>query len=77
MAVDRQKKNFILGECKFKKRPFKLSELKAMQEKFKTNRSDAGKYYYLFSNSGFTKDVAAYADENKYIILVSSDDLFI
>ena len=54
-----------------------MSELKAMQEKFKTNRSDAGKYYYLFSNSGFTKDVAAYADENKYIILVSSDDLFI
>jgi len=76
MAVDREKKNFILGECKFKKTPFKLSELKATQEKFKTNKSDAGKYYYLFSKSGFTKDVVAYADKDKNIVLISLNELF-
>ncbi|MHB9128035.1 MAG: DUF234 domain-containing protein, partial [Candidatus Humimicrobiaceae bacterium] len=76
MAVDREKKNFILGECKFKNTPFKLSELKATQEKFKTNKSVARKYYYLFSKSGFTKDVVTYADADKSIMLVSLDELF-
>jgi AAA+ ATPase superfamily predicted ATPase len=76
MAVDREKKIFILGECKFKNTPFKLSEFKAMQEKFKINKSDAGKYYYLFSKSGFAEDLAACASENKNIILVPLDELF-
>ena len=76
MAVDREKKNFILGECKFKNTPFKLSELIATQEKFKTDKSVARKYYYLFSKSGFTKDVVAYADSDKSIMLVSLDELF-
>jgi len=35
------------------------------------------RYCYLFSKSGFTKDVAAYADADKNIILVSLDELFI
>lgn len=75
MAVDKDKDNFILGECKFKNSAFDLSELNDTIVKFKPKKKTAKVYYYLFSKSGFTDNVVTAAKE-KGIRLVTVDELF-
>lgn len=60
MAVDREQKQYILGECKFKNSPFCMSDYQHFVEKFKQN--DAVIYYYLFSKSGFSEEVLKEAE---------------
>jgi len=76
MAVDKDKDNFILCECKFKSSPFDMSELKSAMSKFKPKKHTAKIYYYLFSKSGFTSEVVKMADEN-YITLVNINEIFL
>lgn len=57
MATNWDHSAFLLGECKYKNRPFNLNELTAMREKFVPQKKDAKVYYYLFSRSGFTDEV--------------------
>ena len=57
MALDKERKQYILGECKYKNSPFAMSDLRRMQEKFVPKSQDVTLYYWLFSKGGFTKDV--------------------
>lgn len=75
MAVDKDKNNFILGECKFKNSAFDLSELNDTIVKFKPKKEAAKVYYYLFSKNGFTDNVITAAKE-KGIKLITVDELF-
>ena len=75
MATDRDKKNFLLGECKFKNAAFNLSEMNATLAKFKSKKKTVQLYYYLFSKSGFTDDVQKIAEEHG-IKLVALNDMF-
>lgn len=75
MATDRDKNNFLLGECKFKNAKFDHSELNMTIAKFVPKKKTAKVYYYLFSKSGFTADVKKASLQNE-IRLVNVDDMF-
>jgi hypothetical protein len=75
MATNRDKDNFLLGECKFKNTAFNLAELDATLTKFKPSKKAAKVYYYLFSKSGFTPDIHKTANK-KDIHLVHIDQMF-
>lgn len=63
LATDREKKNFLIGECKYKNAAFDASELQATIKKFTLGPKEANVYPYLFSKSGFTKEVMRIAPE--------------
>lgn len=75
MATDRDKNNFLLGECKFKNSAFDLLELNATLAKFKPKKKTAKMHYYLFSKSGFTQDVKKTSNQQD-IRLVAVDEMF-
>ena len=75
MARSKDKKEFLLGECKFKNSPLNLSDFKKLKEKF-VPPAGVNVYFYLFSKSGFTKDVIKLEEENEESVkLVGLDDL--
>ena len=63
MAVDRLKKNYILGECKYRNQAFALFDLRNMKRKFTRLKSDVNVYYWIFSKSGYTEEVQRAARE--------------
>lgn len=72
LAPDKEKKNYIFGECKFTNEQFNMQELKNLQEKvFVTGKI----YFYLFSLFGFTDAVKEYAQNNNNIVLIEAKDL--
>jgi len=72
MATSKDKKQIILGECKFKNTPFDLREFNAL--KAKLTNSNVEIYYYLFSKSGFTDDLRRQESDNTKLINI--DNLF-
>ena len=63
MAVDRLKKNYILGECKYRNQAFAMSDLRNMQKKISWQKKDINVYYWIFSKSGYTEEVRKAAVE--------------
>ena len=63
MAIDHAKKNYILGECKYKNSLFAMSDLKRMQSKFVPQKEDSKVWYWIFSKSGYTEEVKKQAEE--------------
>lgn len=76
MAVDYEKKHFILGECKYKNVAFSMSDLNSLKLKFQPQVPTDGVYYWIFSKSGFTSDVQEAADAGE-VKLVSLEDLYV
>ena len=73
LASDREKKKFVIGECKFKNEKFDLATFNDLTEKLKP---DGKAFYYLFSLSGFTDAVIKAAENSSDIRLVYIDELF-
>ena len=63
MAYDT--KNLILGECKFKNSKFTFDDFSKLKEKYNSNKN---KIYYLFSKSGFDKNLTNLKDKNVKLI---------
>lgn len=57
IAMDHGKKNYILGECKYKNAAFDMSDLRHMQQKYKIDASVENVWYYIFSKGGFTQTI--------------------
>lgn len=72
MAVDYQKANLLLGECKYKHSSVDVKDLKHLQNKLTVPNKEV--YYYFFSKSGYTKPAIDYAKENN-IRLITLNDL--
>ena len=72
LASDANKKNYILGECKFTNEPFDLKQFKKLQNKITLNGNI---YYYLFSLNGFTVAVKELAQNSDNVFLVSAKDI--
>lgn len=68
LAVDKEEKNFIVGECKFTNESFDLSQLKAVKQKLNLNGTV---YYYLFSLNGFTEAVQKEASNTVSLVALS------
>ncbi len=70
VALDVNSMNYILGECKFRKR---RSDLERLKEKSAVVKKGAHIQYALFTKSGFTAGLTkkAKADENVQLYLLS------
>lgn len=74
VAVDFSKTKYILGECKYKKAAFSISDLRKLQQKFGSNKNEISIYYWIFSKGGCTEEVKK-AAESGNIYIVNLEDL--
>ena len=68
LCIDRDAKNYMVGECKFKKAPFSYSEYLDTTAKLTLLKDKAEFYYALFSESGFDERIIADAKDNKTLL---------
>lgn len=65
LCIDREAKQYLVGECKFKKNPFSYGEYLDTLTKLEPLKKDAAFYYALFSESGFEQRVIDCAEKNR------------
>ena len=76
LAVSKQADKYLVGECKFKGKPFRYSEYLDTAAKLSNYKDRAEFYYYLFSESGFDErivDEAAKSDGR--VVLCGLDEI--
>ena len=73
LATDYDKRNYILGECKFRNELFDLGEYKKLKSKYPVQ--DNATFYYLFSLSGFTDAMISEHEKDDSIYLISLKDI--
>ena len=69
LAVDRDAKEYLVGECKFKRNPFSYSEYLDTRAKLAPLKEKAKFYYALFSESGFDEKIKAEAERLEELYL--------
>lgn len=57
LCIDRNEKEYLIGECKFKNTPFSYSEYLNIKAKLTPLKDTATFYYALFSQSGFDNKI--------------------
>lgn len=63
LGIDREAKEYLVGECKFKKSPFSYSEYLDAAAKLKPQNPKAKFHYILFSESGFDEKIIKEAEK--------------
>jgi len=74
VATDAGKRRYILGECKYKNSAFTMSDLVTLQERSKSVSQGGEAFYFLFSRSGFTREVIDKAKSGG-IAMFSAEDV--
>lgn len=74
MAVSKDKKSILAGECKYRNKDVELKDYLELTGKMKVSNKKTKIYYFLFSKNGFTKDLKALESES--VKLISIPDLF-
>lgn len=74
-AVSRDKKQYLVGECKFKGRPFTYGEYLDTRAKLSPQKENADFFYALFSESGFDDKVREAAKKEGGIYLYSLEQI--
>ena len=64
LCIDKDAKEYLVGECKFKKTPFSHSEYLDTLAKLAPQKEYAQFHYALFSESGFDEKIIAEAEKN-------------
>lgn len=59
LAIDRNAKEYLVGECKFKNEPFTYGEYLNTLAKLTPQKNDADFHYALFSQNGFDEKIIA------------------
>jgi len=75
LCIDKCSKNFLVGECKFKKEPFSYSEYLDTTAKFNLSDDSANYYYALFSSSGFDDKVVDEAKNKTSLFLYDLNEI--
>lgn len=75
LAVSAKSDKYILGECKFRGRPFSFGEYLDTAAKLLPLKEKADFYYYLFSESGFDKNIIEESEKNINLCLVGIEEL--
>lgn len=57
LAIGRDSKEYLVGECKFKKLPFRYSDYLDTKAKLTSLKENAKFHYVLFSESGFDEKI--------------------
>lgn len=74
LAIDRDAKEYLVGECKFKKTPFAYSEYLDTTAKL-TPLKNANFYYALFSESGFDEKIEVETRIRENLFLYDSNTI--
>ena len=69
LCIDRDAKEYLVGECKFKGVPFSYSEYLDTKAKLTPLKDTATFHYALFSESGFNEKIIAEAENRRDIQL--------
>lgn len=69
LATSKSADKYLVGECKFKKQPFRYSEYLDVKAKLLPQQENAEFFYYLFSESGFDDKIVAEAESSSNITL--------
>ena len=69
LAISKQSDKYLVGECKFKGKPFRYSEYLDTTVKLSSYKEKAEFYYYLFSESGFDENIVRAAESDSHIVL--------
>lgn len=69
LGIGKDNKEYLVGECKYKKKPFNYSEFLDIKAKLTPVKNGVQFYYALFSKSGFDKKVTAEAEKDESILL--------
>jgi hypothetical protein len=75
LAISKQSDKYLVGECKFKGKPFRYSEYLDTAAKLAPYKDKAEFYYYLFSESGFDENVIKEAESDRCIVLCDLDEI--
>lgn len=75
LAIDREEKNYLVGECKFKKQPFRYSEYLNTVAKLAPQKETAAFYYALFSENGFDEKIVEIAQQDQALRLYDLDEI--
>lgn len=68
LCIDRTAKEYLVGECKFKKAPFSYSEYLDTLAKLTPQKEHAKFHYALFSESGFDEKIIAEAEKSNTLL---------
>lgn len=75
-AIDSEKDNLILGECKFWQNPVGVNVLRGLEQKAKKvawRRNTRRVWYVLFGAQGFTEELKALAETRSDLLLFDED----
>lgn len=75
LAIDREEKNYLVGECKFKKQPFRYAEYLNTVAKLTPQKEKTAFYYALFSENGFDEKILEAAKQDKALTLYDLDEI--
>ncbi len=75
LAVSQKADQYLVGECKFKGRPFSFAEYLDTSAKLSQQKEKAEFFYYLFSESGFDDNLSAEAEKDEHLMLVGIEDI--
>lgn len=75
LAFDKEKENYLVGECKFKGKPFSYSEYLDAKAKLISLKENARFYYALFSESGFDDKIVEEAKQGDEIWLYDLSEI--
>ena len=68
LAVSDKLDKYLVGECKFKGRPFDYGEYLDTAAKLSQQKEKSEFYYYLFSESRFDENLISQANDNLKLI---------
>ena len=75
LAVSHKADQYLVGECKFKGRPFSFTEYLDTSAKLSQQKEKADFFYYLFSKSGFDNNLITEAERDNRLKLVVLEDV--
>ena len=75
LAVSQKADQYLVGECKFKGRPFGFTEYLDTSAKLSQQKEKAEFFYYLFSESGFDDNLTAEAEKDDHLTLIGLEDV--
>ena len=75
LAVSQKADQYLVGECKFKGRPFSFAEYLDTSAKLSQQKEKAEFFYYLFSESGFDDNLTVEAEKDDHLTLVELEDV--
>ena len=75
LAVSQKADQYLVGECKFKGRPFSFAEYLDTSAKLSQQKEKAEFFYYLFSESGFDDNLIAEAKKDEHLTLVGIEEV--